>query len=157
MAELLGGLAFIGNYMNSRKPKQLLDKQKNRLSAERTNGKNIFDNNFTNSVYRETKRLAKERYEKSKQPMKTGVIPRNFNNMKRKKRVEGFSSGSDSDFSDDESMCSGQQSQYSSNSVDGSDPSHFINKGSKMLDNRMHERKFVSKVRDNNNFLSQFY
>jgi hypothetical protein len=158
MAELLGGLAFIGNYMNSRQSKQQLDKQKHKLSTERTNGNNIFDNSFTNNVYKETKRLAKERYEKSKNPVKTGVIPRNFNNSKgkNKKRIEGFSSGSDSDFSDDGSMCSGQQSQYSSNSVDGSDPSHFINKGSKMLDNRIHERKFVTKVGDNNNFLSQF-
>ena len=75
MAELIGGLAVLGHYMNGRSDKQQLENNKNKLETENTSGKNIFDNNRTPKVLKETKKMAKDKYEQSKDFKKTGVIP----------------------------------------------------------------------------------
>ena len=91
-------------------------------------------------------------------------VKNHMTNLARKKyrasnHVSGSESGSgsDSEYSDDdmqsihtlETMNGGQ-------SIDFSDPTSFIDKQSDIVDNRKYERHTVAKVKDKNNFLSQF-
>ena len=167
--ELLGGLGLLGSYMKGEKnpppaPKKLL----------RSNAQNnkTFNNNQVQMVEHDMQKLAAKRYKQMKYPSTTHVIPPEYNmqnpksaklSLNRENRLETFNdssidSNSDSDFSDDLLSNSTNNNSYDSDnkSIDLKDPMCFMNRCEKMMDNRNHERKFVDKTNDDNNFLSQF-
>jgi len=141
--ELLG-LAFLGNYMNKGNNK---DKQTTPISHKRAvrNENNIYDSSNVHRVRNISENMARDRMERSKNPEKTHIIPKYYNQIKKQKQQTVETFDSDSHFSDDE--CS----SCSSNS-----PTDLVNKASRIVDNRMHERKFVEKHIDDDNYASQF-
>ena len=158
--EIIGGLSFLGQHMNSRKDKKKLDKQQELLNNDSNDDKNIYSRSMFTKANKKYYKLADDRYALSQNPDETGVIPKYYNlkksrkNNKKEKNYELFNGDEDSNFSDDvnsQSTCCS-----SSRSVDMSDPTFFMNKEKKILDNRKHERKFVKKTRDNNNYSRQF-
>jgi hypothetical protein len=183
MAELLGGLGMLGNFINSRNDKKTLDNKSKvmkvpsgKLNSANTIGKNIFDNNAVLKVNKDLQKLGKKKYMDANNYKKTGVIPRNYNYMKiAKKKIninneqndsndntENFENNYDSDSrftdetSDDISINTHKTSNASIGNMNNFDPSYFIDKADMLIDNRKHERKFVEKTVDRNNYLSQF-
>jgi hypothetical protein len=165
MAEIIGGLAFLGNYINNRKSKTQLDDDVAKLNVDKKIGRNIFDGRNVSRVDNEITKMAKKKYRDGKNTKKTGVVSKGYNS------VESFdgSLNSDSVFTEDDDNNNNNnnnnncdtcdRSIQSSNSIGNMsnfDPSYFLNKTDKMMDNRIHESKFTKKIRDNNNFLSQF-
>ena len=164
--ELIGGLTFLGNYLNNRDNKKDLDKQNDDLenkSVSSNESGNIYKRDMFTKASKEFNNIAKNRYNKSKNPKKTGVIPKYYNLPKDPKgrkemNYELFGNNSDSEFSDPNcSDCSSSSMRSASNgSIDMSNMNHFLDRSNKMMDNRKHERKFVKKINDNNNFTRQF-
>uniref|UniRef100_A0A6C0EAK0 DUF5899 domain-containing protein n=1 Tax=viral metagenome TaxID=1070528 RepID=A0A6C0EAK0_9ZZZZ len=152
--DLLSGVAFAGSLLqNNDKPKTQYPKK--HKSSDRHN-KTIYSSAGIKRADDIVNKLASDRYHKSKNPDKTGVIPQLHNRSRKRQKkntVEHFGNSSDSQFSDSE--FSDSQSMCSDNSV-GRDPTYLFDKAEQLLDNRFHERKIVPKTRDNNNYLSQF-
>jgi len=159
--EILSGLGLLGSYMKGEKnppsppPKMLHSTAQNNKT---------FNNRQVKDVEHHAQKLAAKRYKQMKYPSRTNVIPPEYNrqtrspklSMNKENRIESFSnSDSDSDFSDD-LLSSDGSNESNNNSVDITNPTCFMNKCQQMMDNRHHERKFVDKTQDDNNFLSQF-
>jgi len=153
--ELIGGLAFLGHYMNTRNDKTNLDKQYNDIQMNNDMNDNMYNRNQFRTDTKEYENLAKSKNELSKNPSKTGVIPRGYNynkNTNKNNEIERFANDVDSVFSDEDRSIDSK----SCPSIDMSDPTYFLNKSQKIIDNRKHERQFVKKINDNNNFTRQF-
>jgi len=146
--ENLGGEFSMGSAINFRKEKRNMDdKIKKFVKKNNKVRKNIYDNNLNNTIRNEFHKRAKERFEASKNPQKTKIIP-HIRVAKKKTKVEL----SDSDFSDENSKI--EKRNMSEHSETPS--TFFIDKSEKFIDNRKHEREFVKKTRDNDNYLNQF-
>jgi predicted ester cyclase len=116
------------------------------------NGDNIWNSNQISRVKHIADRQAAKKFKQAKNPAKTGVIPPFFNMKTPLKSLD-----SDSEFSDSASDSASSDSSDGSNfSVDITDPMCFMNRCENLVDNRFHERKFVKKSKDKNNFLTQF-
>lgn len=160
--DILAGLSVIGDIINSKQTENNIKVQSKK--NKNNDPKNIYNNNRYNSVEKEINQKANKRFNDSKNSKYTGVIPKQYNKMssidlhKKEQNYELFSNSSDSEFSDEEqTKCSSNLSQTEkSESIDATNPGIFIDKCNKFLDNRKHERKFVKKVNDDNNFLNQF-
>ena len=93
MAEILGGLAVLGTAV-ANKLKNKDDKKNNKIKS--TVSGNIYNSNKLPEVRKTMQQKADDRYELSKNPKKTGVIPKYYNRVKA-------DDDNDSNFSDDES------------------------------------------------------
>ena len=159
MAEIISGLAFLGNYMNNRQDKQELDINKKKLLGSKTyqkKSRNLFDNNSVNNISDSLNNKAGILFNKRQNPEKIGYVGSMYNYKPKKKlksNIEQFTSNSNSDsaFSDDKSC--GSNSHCSNNSFNGFDTSHFMKKEDKMLNNRQYEKNIAL---DKNNYASQF-
>ena len=161
--ELIGGLAFLGNYINNRKEKEDIEATSAdlKLENEDVDANNIYNRQIFTKAEKVYNSKGTERFNKSKNPKKTGVIPKYYNikptDSKKEKDYELFNGNvsSDSEFSDDEFSMSSCNSNNSGGSC-GNDMTRILDRTDKLLDNRKHERKFVKKVKDSNNYLRQF-
>ena len=123
---------------NIRIEKQNLEKRKKQLKINKGDANNVYNRSFFTDANNTYKENITKRSKLSKNAKKTNVIPKMYNSFNQ----------SDSEFSDTKSV------QGSNCSSDNSED--FIGKMDKMMDNRKHERKFVKKTADNNNFTRQF-
>jgi hypothetical protein len=131
--EIIGGLAYLGNYINSRNEKKELEHnkkelEKNTKKSNNNNNRLIFNNNNVNKTTKKYKEFAMKRMKKNKD---------------------------DSEFTDDETLYSNGYDNKSNNSI-SNDPNYLFNKSNAFMDNRNHERKFIDNIKDNNNFTTQF-
>ena len=159
--ELIGGLSFLGHYMNSRQDKKNLDTDNNEILDDNSDNCDMYSRNMFTKANKKYKELSDKKFNESKSPKQTGVIPKYYNisdieNKKHEMNYELFTENADSQFSDEEFDRSDRSSCYSNNSIDMDNPTFFLDKSNKVIDNRKHERKFVKKVKDENNFLRQF-
>jgi hypothetical protein len=148
--EILGGLATSGRLFNNDGERANILKKK--IKRHPRNEKSVYNSNGLQRMTNITNKLTTDRFDKSKNPSKSGIIPQFYNrkskrNRRQKELIEGFSS--DSEFTDNDS------GSVSSASVSG-DPTYFLNKGCSIMDNRAHERAFVPKTNSVNNYASQF-
>jgi hypothetical protein len=145
--ELIGGLSYLGNIINNRSNKEMLEKNNEELIDSKTDCSNIYDRNYVNTSYKKYSNLAEKRFDDSKNFKNTGVVPK-YSNIQDDHKImmnyESFGSELDSG------------SECSNGSMDMSNLNHFLDKSRVLVDNRKHERKFVRKQQDNNNYLSQF-
>jgi hypothetical protein len=86
-------------------------------------------------------------------PSKTGIIPKGYNKL----NPETQSADNVSVFSDDVSLnvCSNDNNSVMS-SGNINKPGFFLDKCEKFIDNRKYEQQFVKKVKNDDNYLSQF-
>ena len=149
--EIIGGLSFLGKYMNSRNDKKDLDKQIEINDANDSDADNIYSRKMFSRANKKYLKLANDRYAKSQNPEKTGVISRDYKLQKKykddKRKSQNFETFSS--VSDNSSMCS-------NNSIDMDNPCFFLDKSKKVFDNRKNERKFVQKIQDDDNYNAQF-
>jgi hypothetical protein len=146
--------------MNNRNDKKELDRQYNDINIKNDSNNDVYNRNNFSVATREYEDLAKSKNALSKQYEKTGVIPRNSNLVsaskhKKKKGIERFNGSnldSDSQFTDEND----NMSMNSCSSACDTNPGSFLKKSEKMMDNRKHERQFVKKVTDDNNYERQF-
>jgi hypothetical protein len=122
--------------------------------------KSIYNSQKNPSVNKEYRDRARVRFHDSINPERSGVIPKQYNRkvvLKKKmhQNLETFTSSSDSDFSDN-FYSDDENSQSDVSSMNMVNPGLFLDKCDKFIDNRKHERKFVEKTNDDNNFLKQF-
>ena len=139
-------------------------KDNNQLQSKRKTSRDNTDIYNSNTVKKNIKILTekgKRRINAARDPRRTGIINPMINRKGTNKRsvvdtnadnVEHFGN-LDSEFSD-ESSCA---SSNSSASIMG-DPSLLLTRASKLVDNRLHERKIVDKRAgaQENSYLSQF-
>jgi hypothetical protein len=118
----------------------------------------IYNEQKNKSVNKEIRKRAKVRFKESLEPEKTGVYPKRFKTaavLDAQSNFETFSNcSSDSVYSDEDIASSSQDSNYSS--LNMASPGKILDKSENLIDNRKHERKFVQKVGESNNFLHQF-
>ena len=167
--DLFSGLTSFGQYINANASPQEDNKIKRKVMINPT--KNIFNNNVLSSNDKYIHKRAAAKMKLSRNHEKTGVIPKQFNKRrlfknKKKLNFELFGNtrntvDSDSVFSDDntyDASCDMRSCSSNASRVSGQNFNRnmFVDKCDKFLDNRNHERKFVQKVQDDNNFLSQF-
>ena len=165
---------LIYNYMNNnftikntRDQKKKMDKKSSKLKKEKVGDGNIYDRQLFTNSYKQYEDITENRIKQSKNPKKTRVIPKYYNINKffndRQDKIKEQSAlnhasnehfSEDSVFSDNQSMST--TSMGSGGSLDMTNLNQFIDKGNRLVDNRKHERKFVKKVPDNNNFMHQF-
>jgi len=156
--EILAGLGSLGNLFNDNKTNDNDNYTIPKCKSDRVNiTKNIYDNVQNGHVRRDLQKRSKKRFRDSLEPEKTGIIHKQFNKRnvinKKKIRLDSLNdSDSDSVFSDDNTDVCSRQSNCSNASSTGL----FIDKCEKFMDNRKHERNFVAKTHDDNNFLEQF-
>jgi len=108
--DAFSGLAFLGNYLNTKKDNNVNNTQKSssRYTKSRPNGDNIYNSNQYSKAVDYTNKKADKRHNESRNPMNTGVIP-NFYNQQ----------DNDSVFSDDISAYSNNSNKgYISNHTD---------------------------------------
>ena len=154
--EIVGGLAFLGNYLNNRKDKETLENNKTSLKREKDTG-DIYSREFftkANKIYDDKQR---KKLEDSKHPKSTGVIPKYYNftsgikdNINQRSMNYELFTGSSNDSENDD-----MQSSCGS-SVQSNDPNFFLNAGNKISNNRRFENKITGKQSNNNGFLRQF-
>jgi hypothetical protein len=163
--DVLGGLGVLGKFINGRQEKMELEKK---VPLKRK-PENIYNNGKNKLIKKKWQEKATNRTKASLNPKKTGIIPKQYNNMKALKKKNQYrklntfsSASSDSVFSDDyeEEMgcCPEAEMSDQSNvsSLNMHNPLLMVDKCQKFIDNRKHERKFVQKTQDDNNFLEQF-
>jgi uncharacterized Fe-S cluster-containing MiaB family protein len=150
--EILGGLATSGRLFNNDGERTNI--AKNKIKRHPRNEKSVYNSNGFERMTNISNSLAMDRFDKSNNSSKSGIIPQ-FHNRKsktgrrQKELIEGFNS--DSEFTDNDN----DSRSVSSVSVSG-DPSYFLNKGGSIMDNRAHERAFMTKTNGGNNYASQF-
>jgi hypothetical protein len=159
LMDILGGLAIVGKILgnNEKESTNTNQNKRKKIIDPKPNGNNIFNDNSYDKSNKLMESLSRDRFSKSKSPEKTGIIPSFYNRMDtRKKKLEiSENYGSDSEFSDDD-MSMSDQGSIDSASMDINDPTLLMKRADRVVDNRKHERKFVKKMKDNNNFLGQF-
>ena len=129
----------------------------NRKRSNDCDNSNIYNSSNVKKGYKIMNERALERNNKSRDPLKTGIVNRNIrrpgSNKKSILKKEHFGNvnyQSDSEFSD-------SNSELSANSVISisNDPNLLVNQSQKLLDNRFHERQFQNK-NYNDSFLNQY-
>jgi hypothetical protein len=148
-------MSSLGNYCNSRELKTKLEQNINNNKIDTNSNSNIYDRGFFTNSKKTYSNLADNINKESRNTNKTGVVPTLYNlrqankDVKQPMNYELFKGvSSESDCNSKDSCASTKMNMY--------DPLCFIKKADNLIDNRKHERKFVPKVRDNNNFLTQF-
>ena len=111
--------------------------------------KNLFNTNIINANSNFIKKNAEKKTHMSRNPNKTGIIPKQYN-----RKRNHSNSDSDSEFSDYEDF--NNNNKINSDSDDGNNNNLLFNKSKKIIDNRKHERAFVEKTKDDDNYLEQF-
>jgi len=145
-----------GNYNNSRGSKNKLDQNiRDNIKVDvDSDNSNIYNRGYFSKSKKKYQAMADKINKDSKHPSKTGVIPTLYNlrqanpDAKQPMNYELFK-GISSDSCNSKDSCA-------SITINMNDPLCFIKKADNLIDNRKHERRFVKKVPDNNNFLSQF-
>jgi hypothetical protein len=151
--DALGSLAILGQIFSSRSDND--NKKVNNSNKKHKKIRNIYDNNIANDINVSIAKKAKKRTSDSMSPERTGIIPKGINATNSKYNNDQLDNVSV--FSDDISLnaCSkDNESVVSSGNINK--PGFFIDKCERFMDNRKHERRFVKKVPDNDNYLSQF-
>ena len=145
---ILDGVNILGDIITGKAP----NIKKNRDNDEEYH---VYTSNTLNKGIKKIKDKAKIRYEKSRDPVKTGIINRlmRHHGSNRKSIIkENFDDvRDDSEFSDDPSL----QTPESIDSI-SKNPNLLINQSGKLIDNRFHERQFVKKDGINDSFISQY-
>ena len=118
-------------------------------------GDDIYNSTQIKDVKHTTDMLAAKRLRASKHPGKTGIIPE-FYNRRYSSPAILINEGVETFESDNSSFNSINSDNSNVSSINLDNPTCFIDKCDQIIDNRFHERKFVKKSRDNNNFLAQF-
>ena len=139
--ELIGGLAFLGNYVNNRDNKSKLEDNKQKLKVE-SHDDNIYSRDIFTKANKKYENLEKNRFEKSKNPQKTGVYPKYYKiskEIKRKPQTDyNLFTENDSQFSDEDETIQGSSV---CSSAEPNNPLYFIDRSLNLIDNRKHERK----------------
>jgi hypothetical protein len=150
--EVIGGLAFLGQYFNGRKDKQVLEKQKASLKKEVDTG-DIYSREYFTKANKDYENLIEKNSRDSQDPDNTGVIPKYYNFKKSMKSTKQKPMNFElfTETGDDGSEC-----QSCSSSAKSNDPDFFIKSGQKMSNNRRFESKITGKKSSNNEFLRQF-
>ena len=138
----------MGSTFNSDKCDNKKSDKKKRIKKKHRNEKDIYNSNNKMRVKDISEDLSKKRFKQSRNTKKTGVIPKYYNSIQS-------TYSSDSEYSDDDS-CYSLTDKEGCNSVDFSDPTFFVDKQNSIVDNRKYERKLVNKVKDTDNFTTQF-
>jgi hypothetical protein len=140
--ELIGGLAFIGSYLNDRENKKVLDDNKSNLKIEECDNCDIYSRTMFTKANDLHGSLLSQREKESKSSNETGMYP-SGNGNNREFFDNDCHINSDSDMS-----------SRGNTSIDMNDPLYFINKGGGMTNNRKHEKRHVKQQRGN--YESQF-
>lgn len=131
--EMLGGLSYLGNLINGRTEKEMLDNENERLmktmKKSKKNHSNLYDRNIFKEVNNHYDNLATQRTNESKRPG-SGIVGRN-------------------------SAAKIDRSNYNEK-INMSNMDNFLSTTGRMIDNRKYERQIVEKIPDNNNYVSQF-
>jgi len=146
--ELIGGLSFLGNFLNNRDNKKELDTNQSNIKVQPKiprNEQNIYDSQYSDGASDYRKNKATKRFRDSKSP-KPSVIPKFYNNVVD---VNKNKKNNDSEFSD-------EYDDQSFSNEDVCSDSGIIDKCDRLVDNRKHERKIVEKFKDSDNYLNQF-
>ena len=140
----------MGNIINNRSDKEQIERNNDELIDSKSDCSNIYDRNYVNRSYKKYDDFAKKKFDDSKNFNMTGVVPKHSNIIDNNKIMMNY----DQDFNIGAEL--GNCSDCSEGSIDMSNLNHFLDKSKGLIDNRKHERRFVQKEKDNNNFLSQF-
>ena len=146
---LLEGVNIFGNIITGKN-----------IIKDKTNTKKdyeLYNSQLLNKGIEKIKNKAKTRVEKSRDPVKTGIINKlmRHNGSNRKSVInnkESFDNvPDDSEFSEDPSIQTAESiDSYSKN------PNFLTNESGKLIDNRFHERQFSKKEGINDSFMSQY-
>jgi len=137
----------------------ITDKQStnNRKKNNDCDNSNIYNSTNVKKGYKLINDRANDRNNKSRNPLKTGIVSKNIrrpgSNKKSILKKEHFGNinyNSDSEFSDNSCLSSANSVISISN-----DPNLLVNQSQKLLDNRFHERQFQNK-NHNDTFLNQY-
>jgi hypothetical protein len=141
--DILGGL-LLSSYIikNSNIKNTNLN---NNISVKDKNYNNIYNMNNKKSSKNLINNIAKKRYDDSKNPEKTGIIPAFYNKKKKNKKVS-FDISEDSVFSDDNNNIE----TFDNTTLNATNPMEFLEAGEKLIN-------FNSFSQNNKNeFLEQF-
>jgi hypothetical protein len=147
--EIVSGLSYLGTLMSPRDTKNKLD---NNIPICKNNHLNIYDRVQTNRVKKDYNKLAQKRFRQSLNPSKTGVIPKNMMDREKHSHKKHMHNSDDSEFSDSDFSVSEKSCSHDNTATSGL----FLDRCNNCVDNNFHERQFVKKQKDNNNYASQF-
>jgi hypothetical protein len=150
--EIIGGLAFLGQYLNGRNDKHELEKNKSSLKKEADDG-DIYSREYFTKSNKDFNSLLEKRTVDSRDPDHTGVIPKYYNFKESMKDVKQKPMNYEF-FTGGESECG--NSCGSSSSAQSGDPNYFIKSGDKLSNNRRFENKINGGTKRKNEFLNQF-
>jgi hypothetical protein len=150
--EIIGGLAFLGQYFNGRNDKQVLEKNKSSLRKESDDG-DIYSREYFTKSNKGFNSLLEKRTQDSRDPNHTGIIPKYYNLKESMKGVKQKPMNYEL-FTEGDSDCG--NSCGSSSSAQSGDPNFFIKAGNKMSNNRRFESKIDGVKKRKNEFLNQF-
>jgi hypothetical protein len=156
----LGGLAIAGHILkNNNEPKI---KQINKKNKPDKNFDNIYSSNNKSRVKSKAESLAKDRFQKSKDPQKTGIIPAYYNKQQKNNKIS-IDASEDSTFSEDSGVENFADTKSCGSGISKgpeinmNDPACFLKAADNLNDNNKFENRVQNKkVSDKNNFLSQF-
>ena len=131
--EMLGGLSYLGNLINGRTEKEMLDNENESLMKTMKKSKkdcsNLYDRNIFKEVNNHYDNLASQRNSESKK-RDSGIVGRN-------------------------NAAKIDRSNYNEG-INMSNMDNFLSATGRIIDNRKYERKIVEKIPDNLNYVSQF-
>jgi hypothetical protein len=136
-------MEILGTLINPRSIKNKLD---DNIPTCTNNHMNIYDKEQTKRLRKEYNNMSKKRFIRGQNPTRQDFII-NKGLKRKQKRTNTDSEFSDSDLSIPDKSCS-HDNTYESGL--------FLDKCNNCIDNKLHERQFVKKQKDNNNYASQF-